>query len=90
MWCLGRYLPFLIGDKIPDGNPFWANYSNHLQIMDEVFAPVIHKERIDYLRMLIEDFLHEFRVLYPERALTPKMHYLVHIPTWIKSNAEVT
>jgi 5-hydroxyisourate hydrolase-like protein (transthyretin family) len=33
--------------------------------------------------MLIEDFLEEFKVLYPERSLTPKMHYLVHIPTWM-------
>ena len=82
MWCLGRCVPFFIGDKIPDDYPFWDNYLTHLH---EVFAPVIHEERLDYLRMLIKDFLHEFRVLYPGRPLIPKMHYLVHFPTWIKS-----
>ena len=41
-------------------------------------------QRMDYTAMLIEDFLEEFKVLYPERSLTPKMHYLVHIPTWTK------
>ena len=61
--CLGRYLPFFIGDKISD-NYHWENYLTHLEIMDEVFVLVIHEEQ--------------------ERPLTPKMHYLVHIPTWIR------
>ena len=84
MWCLGRYLPILIGDLIPDDYPYWENYLKHLDIMDEIFAPVTTPERIDYVGMLIEDFLGEFKDLYPDRPVTPKMHYLVHIPTWMK------
>lgn len=84
MWCLGRFLPVLIGDKIPDGYAYWENYLYHLHIMDEVFAPITSDERADYLAILIEDFLVEFKALYPERPLTPKMHYLIHIPSWIK------
>ena len=83
MWCLGRFLPLIIGDKIPSGHQYWDNYLAHLEIMDEVFAPIIHEERTDYVCMLVEDFLKEFKRLYPERPLTPKMHYLVHIATWI-------
>lgn len=52
--------------------------------MDKVFAPVTNEERADYVAMLIEDFLSDFVQLYPERALTPKMHYLLHIPKWMK------
>lgn len=83
MWCLGRYLPILVGDKIPDEHPHWEHYLTHLSIMDEVFAPICCEDRLDYISMLIEDFLVEFTELYV-RPLTPKMHYLVHIPTWIK------
>ena len=83
MWCLGRFLPVLIGDKIPSDYPYWENYLTHLDIMDEIFAPVSSSERLDYVAMLIEDFLVEFKELYPGRPLTPKMHYLVHVPTWM-------
>ena len=84
MWCLGRFLPILIGDKIPEGYVYWENFLTHLDIMVEVFAPIISGDRIDYISMLIEDFLDDFRLLYPERPLTPKMHYLIHVPTWTK------
>lgn len=84
MWCLGRFLPILIGDMIPPGYEYWMNYLTHLDIMDEAFAPVSSVERLDYAAMLIEDFLEDFKSLYPARSLTPKMHYLVHIPTWMK------
>ena len=83
MWCLGQFLPITIGDAIPDGYTYWENYLTHLDIIDEVFAPVTNTERIDYVGMPIEDFLEEFNILYPERSLTSKMHYLVHIPTWM-------
>lgn len=84
MWCLGRFLPILVGDKVHPDCPHWGNYLSHMEIMDEVFAPIITEERMDYLSMLIEDFLEEFKILYKDRPLTPKMHYLVHIPTWMK------
>ena len=37
-----------------------------------------------HLEVLIEDFLSEFLTLCPERPLVPKMHYLVHVPSWIR------
>lgn len=84
MWCLGRFLPIIIGDKIPEDYPYWENYIAHLEIINEVFAPIVDEDRLEYLAMLIEDFLQGFRTLYPNRLLTPKMHYLLHIPTWMR------
>ena len=52
--------------------------------MEYTFAPVITTDKLDYLQMLIQDFLIEFTQLYPDRPLTPKMHYLVHMPSWMK------
>lgn len=84
MWCLGRLLPLIIGHLVEENDQYWDNYLLHLEIMDEVFAPVYSLDRIPYLKMIIEDFLHDFKLLYPNRPITPKMHYLVHIPTWIE------
>ncbi len=84
LWCLSRYLPILIGDKVEEDNPYWENYLCHATLMDEIFAPVTNDDRAEYVALLIEDYLSDFVHLYPERRLTPKMHYLVHIPTWMK------
>ena len=46
----------MIGSLIDEENPYWDNYLSHAEIMDEIFAPVYHEDRIDYLRMIIEDF----------------------------------
>ena len=52
--------------------------------MEYIFAPVLTFDKLDYLQVLIQDFLIEFKRLYPERPLTPKAHYLLHFPYWAK------
>jgi len=83
-WCLGRFLPLLIGDLVPYDDKHWDNYLDLLKIMEYVFAPVTTMGKMSYLEMLIEEYLAEFVQLYPSRPLTPKIHYLVHVPTWTK------
>lgn len=80
----GTIHPLLVGDKVPEEDERWMNYLTLLQIMEFVFAPAINQGQIGYLEMLIEDFLYEFSRLYPDRPLLPKMHYLIHIPNWIR------
>ena len=84
MWCLGRFLPLLIGHLVPEGDIFWDNFLMLLTIMDYVFAPVTSADKADYVGMLVEDFLTDFKDLYPERRLIPKMHYMIHLPSWMK------
>ena len=82
MWCLGRFLPLLIGDFIPEDDDYWENFLTLLDIIDYVFAPVTTHRLATHISMLVEDFLTEFSTLYG-RPLTPKTHYLVHITSWI-------
>ena len=69
---------------MPESDRNWKVYLIFLKIMEYTFAPVITTDKLDYLQMLIQDFLIEFTHLYPGRPLTPKMHYLVHMPSWMK------
>jgi len=55
-----------------------------LKIMEYTFAPVITPDKLDYLQMLIQDYLFQFTRLYPDQRLPPKAHYLTHICTWTK------
>ncbi len=82
-WCLVRFLPLLVGDLVPEGNDHWENFLQLAAIVDYVFAQVTSETLATYIGTLIEDYLVEFRRLYPDRRLTPKMHYMVHIPSWI-------
>lgn len=83
MWCLARHLPLLIGDLVPDDDVKWLNFLMLLTCVDYIFAPVMTEEKCHFLSVLIEDFLIAFKDLYDVR-LTPKMHYMIHIPSCIK------
>ncbi len=72
----------MIGDLIDEEDEYWECYLAHSHIVDEVFAPVTNIRRTEYLRVLIEEYLHDFKSLYLNRTLTQKMHYLIHIRTW--------
>lgn len=52
--------------------------------MEYIFAPVTNVDKTVYLELLIEQYLSDFIHLYPGRPLVPKMHYLVHVPMWIR------
>ena len=83
-WCLGRFLPLLIGDLVPRNYEKWNVFLILLKIMEYAFAPVISEDQLDYLQMLTEDYLIQFIRHYPERKLVPKMHYLIHVASWVK------
>ena len=83
-WCLGRFLPLLLEDLIPECDEYWNTYLLFLKIMEYTFAPVLTLDKLDYLQTLIKDFLIEFVRLYPDRPLTPKLHFHLHIVFWAK------
>jgi len=76
MWCLGRLLPLMIGEKVPEDDSRWQLFLTFLTIMDYVFAPVTDEDNISYIRYLIGSHHCRFRELYPHCSLIPKQHYL--------------
>ena len=84
-WCLGRLLPLLIGDLVSEDSDHWENFLTLLTIMDLVLAPHTTPANADLVAALVQDFLSEFKELYPHKNLTPKMHHLIHLPAWMKS-----
>jgi len=80
-WCLGRFLPLLVGDLVPEDDEKWEVFLDLLRIMEYIFAPVTTCDKLDYLQILTENYLRDFT---PTRPLTPKMHYMSHMATWMK------
>ena len=83
MWLLGRVLPLVIGDYIPDDDEYWANFLKLLDITDFLFSPDITSEHVSYLRTLIYEHHEDFKELYPDQSIIPKMHFMVHMPRLI-------
>ena len=78
MWLLGRLLPCMIGCHIPEDDEKWLNFLLLLQIVD-IFAPVISEDEVAFLQVLIQQHHETFAVLYPEKSITLKMHYMIHM-----------
>ena len=90
MWCLARLLSLMIGNKIDKDDPYWDNFLLLLTIVNYVLAPVISKDTIAYLSVLIDEHHQVFKDLYPHCRITPKMHYIDHYPESIERYLCVT
>lgn len=80
MWLLGRILPIIVGAHIPEDDERWILFLQLMDIVDILFAPSTSEDYAVYLATLIEDHHHEFRRLYPDSSIIPKMHFMVHMP----------
>lgn len=83
MWLLAQLLPLMIRSKVADDDEWWANFTFLLEIMDLLLAPESCSEQVGLLSVLISDHHQEFVRLYPSASITPKMHYLIHMPRLI-------
>lgn len=80
MMTLVRLLPFLVG-KFIDDNDHWDCYLLLLSICDMVCSFEVHPEDPTKLAWLVQTYLEGFSSLYcPDYSITPKMHYLLHLP----------
>lgn len=85
MMALCRYLPILIGDKIPEDDENWKSYLILLQICSVALTPVCTNDTVPYLAQLIEEKLRKLIELYPGSRLIPKFHYMIHYPSQIEN-----
>ena len=81
MWFLAVYLPLLIGYLVPEDCKFWSLYILLLKICSIATSWQIKPDTISYLSVLIEEHHTQFKSLYPDRTITPKMHYMLHYPS---------
>ena len=83
MWLLGRILPLVIGDLVPDDDERWCNFLLMMEIVDLLFCPTISEDNAAYLAVRISEHHEQFSQLYPGKSIIPKMHFMVHMPRLI-------
>jgi hypothetical protein len=81
-WALLKYLPLIIGDKVPVGDEHYQLLLHLSELVDLAFAPRFTHGLVAYMKEVIKDHLSMFVELFGDRmCLKPKHHFLVHLPT---------
>jgi hypothetical protein len=86
-WALLKYLPLIIGDRVPVGDERYKLLLHLSELADLAFAPRFTLGLVSYMKQVIKDHLTMFVQLYGGRVrLKPKHHHLVHLPTIVLKN----
>lgn len=80
MLVLITNLPFMVGDLVPQNNPNWQNFLRLLQITLLTLSPIASDITIHSLRHLVAAYNTNYVALYPSQNITPKHHYMIHLP----------
>lgn len=82
-WALGRFLPLLIADLITPEDGLWECFLYLHDILAICMSPCISPMTISYLSELVKIHHSLFKDYY-QVNITPKFHYMVHLPELIK------
>jgi hypothetical protein len=86
-WALLKYLPLIIGDRVPVGDEHYTLLLHLSELVDLAFAPRFTTGMIVYLKKFITDHLNMFHRLFGDRVtIKPKQHFLVHFPTIVRQS----
>ena len=80
MMTLVRLLPLLIGNFVNEDDDHWECFCILWAISDMVCTFEVHPDDPACLAWLVQVYLESFTRIYPDISVTPKMHYLVHLP----------
>ncbi len=84
MWELINIFPFVMANEMSQDDNHHKCFMLLNDISTIVFSEVIAKDQVSLLKLMIKEYLENFSSLYPHCPLTPKCHYLVHLPTLIE------
>jgi len=79
-----RFLPLLVGQKVPAGDIVWECLMCLREIVQYTYAEAITDEAVIVLEQLIREHRFMFHAAFPGKRAKPKHHYLEHYPQLIR------
>ena len=74
----------LVGRVIPEDDSAWRLYLLFLKVVDICYAPRISSAALTDLELLLQCFYQDFKLVYLDEKITPKMYYLLIYTRLIK------
>ena len=84
LWQLFNATPLLLCDLQLDDDDCYNSFLVLQEITAIAFSPFICLEQIQYLELLIQQYLEKFKAILHPKLLTPKCHFLIHLPTLLR------
>lgn len=81
---MANALPLLVSGFIPPYDKKWLCFTTLLEISRIITSHSVAESEILMLEFLISDFLTSYKECFPSERITPKMHFLVHYPRYIR------
>ncbi len=78
-------LPFILGDLFNTYDENWLNLINLHQIVNLVIPFFYDDTTVTQLKDKISQYLENFKLLYTNSNITPKMHYMSHFPSQMEN-----
>lgn len=79
-----RHLSLLVGNCVPADDSYWEMFLTFLNVVDIVCSSKISSQTLVDLELTLQELFNEFKILYPHHPITPKFHYLLMYPRFIR------
>lgn len=83
-WCFARFLPLIVGHKIPLHDCKWESFLLLRDMLFYVCAPALDPGHILSMADIIDEFHECYRSCFPDVTVKPKFHYTLHYPEMIR------
>jgi len=72
----------MVGPKVPADDEHWKFFLSLKDIVEIVFAPRLALGHVLLLQTKIQDHIATFNMLFCDKALKPKQHFMLHYPRY--------
>lgn len=83
-WTLLRFLPLMIGDKVPENDKTWQIVLELKDIVELLTCGHFSEETLHYLEFKISSHRCLLKEVFPDFSLLPKHHFLEHYPELVR------
>ena len=81
-WSLVRFLPLIIGNRVPEGDQTWEVILELKDLVELLATPFYTLDSLSYLQSKISDHRQLLQTAFPNYKLRPKHHFIEHYP-WL-------
>ena len=83
-WSLVRFLPLIIGHRVPEGDQTWEIVLELKDLVELLATPSYTLDSLCYLQSKISDHRQLLLTVFPDYKLRPKHHFIEHYPCLIQ------
>ncbi len=82
---LAYVLPLVLGENLDTDDPHYRHFLGMIQVVVFAFSPFADDACASKLEQLLHSYCTQFKHLYPNSTIKPKMHYMLHLVEQVRA-----